>query len=530
MAKGRCQHVHDVLADKFGIGSVRVRHLARLVEGGRDLVGGDELQELGKDLALILETGFVCCVGEDIEDVLKSAEVKKVEKRVLDFWWHVLEVIDELLAGGESDLGDVPHGVLESPYNAIHDQFELSRGHSPEGCQGKLEVSESTTDEPLLSASLRQRTIETILVDRPNQAEKPYAMLWVLLKVFADHTKRALENSIENTGHTVRNETLECRNDGRHHIENFGITRRFRVGLVIQQHGFQERLNHVVQDSPQVIRARHVVFNKLEHLFLDRSQLPNSRGTGGYRSLFGALLRHQCADGLVQSKHVDINPAKLDNKRSADRRAGRDVRFQYVPQNLEVVRAIEDVDVASRLRDQVVPCHVGKLHQLHDQPLLLDLVRLRRNHIAHGLVERVHLLRSEIRGDLVDGREYLLDIGLDLASLLHDKVTFALLRDFNESIARHVLNTLVGFVHELEKFVDHGFQEFPVRFQESRVLSDDVHDVTCNDGFVVLAAFHFAQSEQLLDDSDEESLLNILGHGTTDGSDGPTQPGKGNEG
>lgn len=54
---------------------------------------------------------------------------------------------------------------------------------------------------------------------------------------------------------------------------------------------------------------------------------------------------------------------------------------------------------------------------------------------------------------------------------------YSLLSDFDESIASHVLNSLVGLVSELEELVDDGLEELPVSFEETRVLTDDVHDV-----------------------------------------------------
>ena len=38
-----------------------------------------------------------------------------------------------------------------------------------------------------------------------------------------------------------------------------------------------------------------------------------------------------------------------------------------------------------------------------------------------------------------------------------DKVSFAFLRDFDEGIAGHILDTIVRFVHKLEELVDDGF-------------------------------------------------------------------------
>jgi len=56
----------------------------------------------------------------------------------------------------------------------------------------------------------------------------------------------------------------------------------------------------------------------------------------------------------------------------------------------------------------------------------------------------------------------------------------------------------VQTMHELKQLVDDGFEESPVCTQETRVLSNNIHDVRCNDGLVVLASFLFTQSQQLL--------------------------------
>lgn len=44
----------------------------------------------------------------------------------------------------------------------------------------------------------------------------------------------------------------------------------------------------------------------------------------------------------------------------------------------------------------------------------------------------------------------------------------------------HVLHSWVKLVHKLKEFVDNRPQELPMRTQEARILTDDVHDVTCN--------------------------------------------------
>jgi hypothetical protein len=102
-------------------------------------------------------------------------------------------------------------------------------------------------------------------------------------------------------------------------------------------------------------------------------------------------------------------------------------------------------------------------------------------------------------------------------------VSPALVRDLDECVASHVLDTFVGLVHELEKLIDHGLEELPVRLEESGILANNVHDVTSNNSFVILSALHLGQSQEVLDNGDKEALLCLLVHRTGDGSDGPAE-------
>lgn len=49
-----------------------------------------------------------------------------------------------------------------------------------------------------------------------------------------------------------------------------------------------------------------------------------------------------------------------------------------------------------------------------------------------------------------------------------------------------------------------------MRFEEARILTDDVHNVGSDDGLVVLSSLHLGQAEQLFDDVDQEALLVLL--------------------
>lgn len=65
-------------------------------------------------------------------------------------------------------------------------------------------------------------------------------------------------------------------------------------------------------------------------------------------------------------------------------------------------------------------------------------------------------------------------------------------------------------VHKLKQLINDSLEELPVRLEETRVLAHDIHDVTSNDSLVILASLHFTQPQQILDDSHQESLLQLL--------------------
>lgn len=68
----------------------------------------------------------------------------------------------------------------------------------------------------------------------------------------------------------------------------------------------------------------------------------------------------------------------------------------------------------------------------------------------------------------------------------------------------------MSLVHELKELVDNGFEELPMRLEESRVLTDNVHDVRSTNSLVVFALLHLGEAQQVFDDRHKESLLCFL--------------------
>uniref|UniRef100_A0A0A9EHY3 XPO1A n=1 Tax=Arundo donax TaxID=35708 RepID=A0A0A9EHY3_ARUDO len=48
-------------------------------------------------------------------------------------------------------------------------------------------------------------------------------------------------------------------------------------------------------------------------------------------------------------------------------------------------------------------------------------------------------------------------------------------------------------MHELKQFVDHSFQKLPVSPEKSRILTNNIHDVTCNDSFIIFSLCDFTE-------------------------------------
>ena len=150
-------------------------------------------------------------------------------------------------------------------------------------------------------------------------------------------------------------------------------------------------------------------------------------------------------------------------------------------------------------------------------------VALSSHHVTAGLIESVNLLRSQVASDLAEVPDDLLNEWLRLARLERNKVAPARLGNLDESIAGHVLDTLVRLVHELKQLVDDRLEELPMRLEEAGILADNVHDVGGDDGLVILAALHLSKSKKILDNGNKEPLLRLLVHGQGDGTNGPAE-------
>jgi hypothetical protein len=78
-------------------------------------------------------------------------------------------------------------------------------------------------------------------------------------------------------------------------------------------------------------------------------------------------------------------------------------------------------------------------------------------------------------------------------------------------------------MHKLEQLIDDCLKELPMSLEEAGVLSDDVHNVTGDNGLVVFASLHLSKTEEVLNDSNKEPLLCLFVHRQRDRADSPAK-------
>ncbi len=105
------------------------------------------------------------------------------------------------------------------------------------------------------------------------------------------------------------------------------------------------------------------------------------------------------------------------------------------------------------MQNDRVPDNIWQMHVFVDELILGRGVGLRRDHVAHGLVECVHLVRLQIANNRVYVVQDLLDEWYILAELNLNKVAATLLRYLDERVTGHVLHTLVCFYINRQKVV-----------------------------------------------------------------------------
>ncbi|KAH3662578.1 hypothetical protein OGAPHI_005830 [Ogataea philodendri] len=280
-------------------------------------------------------------------------------------------------------------------------------------------------------------------------------------------------------------------------------------------------LSVVVLESPQ-----NRIDKRLERLWwelnksIESLQIDLSQQLVKLNSMFWIL-------GEILIDHVQSNLKNVSKDKNnlvrTQWRANSHIGLDDVGNNFDNVRVGQQLRIFASLLNNGSPCNVRKIHQVR-QKLVSGLSRVLCGYYGStSLVKRVNLLGLKVRGSLLDVSDDFINERSRLTLLLNNKVTLALLSDLDKSVTCHILNSFVGFMHKFKQLIDNSLQELPVSFQESWVLSNNVHDVGCHNCLVILTPFHFGQRQQIFNNCNQESFLSLFVHRTRDRTDCPTQ-------
>mmetsp|Transcript_76595 Transcript_76595/g.155496 ORF Transcript_76595/g.155496 Transcript_76595/m.155496 type:complete len:494 (+) Transcript_76595:1160-2641(+) len=192
------------------------------------------------------------------------------------------------------------------------------------------------------------------------------------------------------------------------------------------------------------------------------------------------------------------------------------------PQDLVVLHEVLKRARGGQTLEDTLPLLIEKRQIQRNQPALL-LHMCCTDHVPHGLEESADLQMFQLRNVLGDVLWDGLNEGCRLLRLLNHELLLTFLTDPEEGVYRHLLHPREGLVHKLEEFEDHRLEELPMGFQESRILTNHIHDVAGHSRLIFLAFFQIAEFQQISDHRNHELLLFRLLHGAADRTNGPTQ-------
>mmetsp|Transcript_17460 Transcript_17460/g.52463 ORF Transcript_17460/g.52463 Transcript_17460/m.52463 type:complete len:275 (+) Transcript_17460:1421-2245(+) len=203
--------------------------------------------------------------------------------------------------------------------------------------------------------------------------------------------------------------------------------------------------------------------------------------------------------------------------------AHSNVGLQHILDALDGLGLFEHLGICARLQKNLIPCSIWWCHQADQVLIAFRLLALSADHQPDRLIKDVDLVRLQIQNGIVQVAKQLRDERLVFLDLLHNELAPALVRNFQECVASHVLYTRMCLMHELEQLVDDRLQKLPMSTQELWILANHIHDVGCDHCLVVLAASHFAEIQQVTDHCHQKSILLLLLHAARNAPNCPAQ-------
>mmetsp|Transcript_1809 Transcript_1809/g.4477 ORF Transcript_1809/g.4477 Transcript_1809/m.4477 type:complete len:378 (-) Transcript_1809:786-1919(-) len=368
-----------------------------------------------------------------------------------------------------------------------------------------------------------------MMIDCLQKFKESNSMFRIIFKVLGDHIQCTFEDCLHNPWDLVHHMHLQLLNDSRKQRQDFRIPCTGNVAFVISQNGIQHGRDEALCNGLRFRFGRSAPVDEhdqqSQHLLLCRAHGPDQRHLRRNGTLLGHGVRYVLGVHAVHVEHVHEEGLQLMGEETADGSAHSVVGFEDLDDLLDRAGCDQRIHAVFGLVHDHPPRLVRQLHELRQQllPLKVEGWAAVVEHATDCLVECLHLVRLQIGNDGRERAHQLGDEGHAFVGLYGDEFPFAFGGNFQEGVARHVLNARMDFVHELEQLVDYGFEELPVRLQESRVLPDDVHDVGSHDGLVVFPPLLLAKPQQVLDDRDKEPFFFVFRHRSRYAADGPAK-------
>mmetsp|Transcript_41703 Transcript_41703/g.77115 ORF Transcript_41703/g.77115 Transcript_41703/m.77115 type:complete len:336 (+) Transcript_41703:162-1169(+) len=309
---------------------------------------------------------------------------------------------------------------------------------------------------------------KAMLVDCLQELKESDPMLGIILEIGRDHLQRGLEHRLHYPRHVVQHVILQLLHYRREQGQYLRISRPRNVALVISEDRVQHRRYESLGHRLGFRLRRAALFDEddqqPQYLLLRAAH----RSRQGHLRRDGPLLRDGVRDPLrvhlVHVEHVQEESLQLVRVERSDGVADAVVDFQDLDDLLDGVRLHERLHVLDGLVHDDPPGPIGHLHQLGEYRGSVDGHGRApvAEHAPDRLVEGLDLVRLQVADDAGEGVHELADERRGLVRLERDELSLALGRDFEEGVARHVLDARVALVHELEQLVHDRLQKLPV--------------------------------------------------------------------
>lgn len=150
---------------------------------------------------------------------------------------------------------------------------------------------------------------------------------------------------------------------------------------------------------------------------------------------------NELARGSEHVQHVMVDTANLRVKVGPNGGARSDICLHNVPDDFDCLSILKDRRILIRLSYDSIPCGIGQRHEILNQSVLKTFLALRRNHMTTCFIKRMYLLWRKITRYLPHVADNFVNERFVFSGLEGNKMPPALVRDLDECVASHILDT-----------------------------------------------------------------------------------------